>query len=109
MWSFALSPSEEHPHDCCVARGNGEYTSFDQGPQLMNYPAAMTGISQAVGSSLSQPVALDEFSKQQPTRIRGDMAEMKIGPDLFARKTFKTELFMADCIHKSVVANVLFV
>jgi hypothetical protein len=75
----------------------------------MKHPAAMTRINQTVGSPLGEPIALIEFSKQQPTCIRGDIAAIKIGCDLFRKKTFKTELFMADCMHKGVLANVLFV
>jgi hypothetical protein len=75
----------------------------------MKYPAAMTGINQTVGSPLGEPVALIEFSKQQPTRIRGDIAAIKIGCDLFRKKTSKAELFMADCIHKGVLAKESFV
>lgn len=75
----------------------------------MNYPAAMTGICQTVGKSLSESVALVRFSKQQLTRIRGNMAAITIGYDLFAKKTFKTEVYVADCIREGVLANVLFI
>ena len=75
----------------------------------MNHLAAMTGINQTVGSFLSQSVAFIEFSKKQLTYIRGDISTIKIGFNLFAKKTFKTRLSMTDCIYKGALASVLFV
>jgi len=69
----------------------------------------MTAIIQTVGHSLSESVALVEFSKQQTTCIRGDIAPIKIGCNLLAKKTFKTKLFVADCIHKGILARDCFI
>jgi hypothetical protein len=53
---------------------------------------------QTRGRLRCDPIALIQLLRQQSAGIRGYPATLKIGDDFLGGKTFKAELFMADCI-----------
>jgi hypothetical protein len=64
---------------------------------------------QAPRSACGNPVAPIEQSEDQPAGIGGDTAAFEVSGDLFAQDTSQTQLFMADCTHKGILAKELYV
>ena len=61
----------------------------------------ITGIMEALGSFFGETIALINLSEHEATGIRGKASAGKIGDNLFGKKTFETELVMADCFHRA--------
>ena len=92
-----------------IAEGDGKDPLFEQGNVTMNRLARISRISQAPCSACGNPVALIEQPKDQSAGIGGDATTFKVSGDLFAQNTSQTQLFMADCSHKGILAKELYV
>jgi hypothetical protein len=64
---------------------------------------------QAPRSACGNPVALIEQPQDQSAGIRGDATTLEVSGDLFSQNTSQTQLFMADCTHKGILAKELYV
>jgi hypothetical protein len=74
----------------------------------MNDPARVSSILKAVPKPFSEAIAFVELSKEQTAGITGDAAAIEIPGNVFAKEASKTKLFVADCIHKGILAKELF-
>ena len=57
----------------------------------------LTRIMETAADIVRQPVAVVQLPERQTTSIRGYLAALKIGNNFLGEKTFKAELFMAEC------------
>ena len=85
-----------------IAQGNGKDTLPQQGDNIMDRSLPIATIMDAGCGGSHDAVAFIDFSKQQTTAVGGHATAVKTGRDFFTKKTFKAELFMADCFHKGV-------
>lgn len=83
-----------------VTQGDGEQTLTDQGEEIVFNLAGIPRVMQTSGRPLGDAVALIQLSQQQAAGIRGYLATLQVGDDFLGEKTFKAELFMADCVHR---------
>ncbi len=92
-----------------VTQGNSEQALTDQGEEIVFNLAGISGVTQTSSRLLGDPVALIQLSQQKTAGIRGYLATLQIGDDLLGEKTFKMELFMAECLQRvSRLRNCLF-
>src|SRR5512139_913124 len=92
-----------------IAKGDGEDPLLEQGDVRMNRLARISGISQTPRSARGNPVTLIEQPKNQSAGIRGDATTFEVSGDLLAQDASQTQLFMADCSHKGILAKELYV
>ena len=83
-----------------VTQGNGEQPLAHQGEEIVSNLAGIPRVMQTGGRLLGDAVALIQLPQQQAAGIRGYLAALKIGDDFLGEKTFKAELFMAECFHR---------
>jgi hypothetical protein len=60
----------------------------------------ITGIMEALGSFFGETIALINLSQHQAASICGYLATLQVDDDLLGEKTFKAELFMAECVQR---------
>jgi hypothetical protein len=83
-----------------VTQGDGKQTLTDQGEEIVFDLAGIPGVMHTGGRLLGDAVALIQLTQQQAASIRGYLATLQVGDDFLGEKTFKAELFMADCFHR---------
>lgn len=71
----------------------------------MAYAVRPTGIMKNTSKTFSDPMPFVDFTKEKTTGIRGHLSSFKIANYFFPEKTFKSELFMAECFHKGVLVG----
>lgn len=69
----------------------------------MVYAVRPARIMKNLSKIFSDPMAFIDFTEEKTTGIRGHLSSFKISDNFFAQKTFKSELFMAECFHKGVL------
>src|SRR5512139_264949 len=92
-----------------IAKGDGKDPLLEQGDVRMNRLARISRISQAPCSACGNLVALIEQPEDQSTGIGADATTFEVSGDLFAQDTSQTQLVMADCSHKGILAKELYV
>jgi hypothetical protein len=75
----------------------------------VNRLSRISGILQAPRSACGDPVALIEQPEDQAAGIGGYATAFEVSGDLFSQDPSQTQLFMADCTHKGILAKELYV
>jgi hypothetical protein len=75
----------------------------------MKYTIRPPWIMKDSGKVFSDSMSFIDLTKEKATGVRGDLTTFKIGYNFLSQKTFKSELFMAECIHKGILGFVLIV
>jgi hypothetical protein len=92
-----------------IAKSDGKDPLFEQGEVTVNRLARISRILQTPRSACGNLVALIEQPDDQSASIRGDATTLEVSGHLFSQDPSQTQLVMADCSHKGILAKELYV